>query len=424
MAAPRALFVAEAVSLAHVARPAVLARALQSAGWEVNFAYSGNFSICTKDASWDTRHIESISPETFLKRLSAGVPLYTRNELQDYIASDLRVLKESKPDVVIGDFRLSLGVAARLAKIPYLAICNAHWSPWRTCRRLIVPDIPMVRWLGVGIASTLLRGAWPIATRLHAQALNSLRKQYGLPSLSGVEAMYTDGDYVLYADTPDLVPCTGLPANHYYLGPIVWSPHIELPKWWDTLPDRPLVYVTLGSTGEVDLLPLAIDACEAEGMVAMAATAGRSTLPISTAGHGIAPYLPGDRAAARAAFTICNGGSASAYQTLALGRPVLGICSNMDQFLTMSHITRARAGIIARASQQNVESLRKSINMLKNEIHFSQNARTIQASFARYNAPTRIVEIAHSVKNKRALFLTSSTSSPSTDLKTDDRHST
>lgn len=399
MQSPRALFVAEAVSLAHVARPALLARALQSANWEVEFASAGNFSICTKDASWSSRRIDSIAPQTFLERLSNGTPLYTRSELNDYVASDLRTLNESKPDIVIGDFRLSLGIAARLAGIPYLAICNAHWSPWRACRKLVVPDIPLVRRLGVDAAKLLFRGAWPIATRLHAAAFNSLRKHYGLPTLSGVEAIYTDGDYVLYADTPNLVPCTDLPLNHYYLGPIIWSPEIDLPPWWDALPDRPLVYVTLGSTGQTDLLPLAIAACDAEGMVAMAATAGRGTLLTSTAGHGIAPYLPGAQTAARAAFTICNGGSASAYQALAQGRPVVGLCSNMDQFLTMHHISRLGAGIMARASEQNVDTLRKSIRMIVNDARFSSNARAIQLSFSRYHAPTRFIKIASSVIN-------------------------
>ena len=35
-----------------------------------------------------------------------------------------------QPDLVIGDFRLSLSVSARVAGVPYIAIANSWWSPF------------------------------------------------------------------------------------------------------------------------------------------------------------------------------------------------------------------------------------------------------------------------------------------------------
>ena len=46
------------------------------------------------------------------------------------------------------------------------------------------------------------------------------------------------------------MPTYDRPANHQYLGPVLWSPAVELPGWWDSLPtDRPIVYATLGTSG-------------------------------------------------------------------------------------------------------------------------------------------------------------------------------
>lgn len=39
------------------------------------------------------------------------------------------------------------------------------------------------------------------------------------------------------------------------------------------------------------------------------------------------------------------GGSPSSYQSLAEGVPVLGICSNLDQFLAMGRVEKAEAGL-------------------------------------------------------------------------------
>jgi UDP:flavonoid glycosyltransferase YjiC (YdhE family) len=54
--------------------------------------------------------------------------------------------------------------------------------------------------------------------------------------------MYTDADHVLYPDVPDLIPTTNLPNTHSFIGPILWSPSVAPPEWWDKLPrDRPII---------------------------------------------------------------------------------------------------------------------------------------------------------------------------------------
>ena len=52
-------------------------------------------------------------------------------------------MRRVRPGVVVGDFRLSLSISARLAGIPYVALINAHWSPWST-QRFPLPELPIV----------------------------------------------------------------------------------------------------------------------------------------------------------------------------------------------------------------------------------------------------------------------------------------
>ena len=54
------------------------------------------------------------------------------------------MIREVEPDVVVGDFRLSLSVSARVAGVPYLAITNAYWSPYAR-QRFPLPELPVVR---------------------------------------------------------------------------------------------------------------------------------------------------------------------------------------------------------------------------------------------------------------------------------------
>jgi UDP:flavonoid glycosyltransferase YjiC (YdhE family) len=95
-------------------------------------------------------------------------------------------------------------------------------------------------------------------------------------------------------------------------------------------------------------------------------------------------FLLGEAAADRAEIVICNGGSATVYQALSRGKPVLGICSNMDQFLTMGCVERAGAGLTVRASTANSRLLANAIARLKAEDGFSLSARKVQEEFISY----------------------------------------
>ena len=69
--------------------------------------------------------------------------------------------------------------------------------------------------------------------------------------------------------------------NHRYLGPILWSPPVAPPAWWDRLPeDRSCVYVSLGSSGQTDIMPALLQALEKMPLTAMLATAGTFRLAV------------------------------------------------------------------------------------------------------------------------------------------------
>ncbi|PKO54687.1 MAG: hypothetical protein CVU28_08280 [Betaproteobacteria bacterium HGW-Betaproteobacteria-21] len=266
---------------------------------------------------------------------------------------------------MVGDFRLSLSVAARVSRIPYAAICNAQWSPHaKAPGRIPVPDIAAVRFFGERVSTPIFRWAFPLALRLHGRALNQVRRTYGLTPLEDLRDTYTDADLALFADTPSLVPVVGGARPHVYIGPIVWSPSMANPLWWDEIASADSVYVSVGSTGNTAALPLILGALEEAGYTTMVATAGRSSISAIPGRRYVAPYLSGEAAARRARFVVCNGGTATAYQALSCAKGVLGVCSNMDQFLTMQYVQAAGAGIGLRASALTPEKLTEAIGRM------------------------------------------------------------
>lgn len=357
----KVLFFAEAASLAHVARPVVLAQALDAQKWQVEFAASDGFALCFAGTNWPRHKLTSIAARVFLERLAGGKPLYTAAELQSYVEEEVALIEKVRPDVVVGDFRLSLSVSARVAKIPYVAIANAHWSPYSALPDFPMPDLSGMGWLPLGLAESIFSMVVPFAFGLHRKPLNSVRARHGLPQLADLRRVYTDADLCLYADTPNLVPTKNLPADHRYIGPIVWCPEMDVPPWWERWPVAPRAYVTLGSTGRADLLPRVLSVLKRAGVVSIVATAGRADIASESGKIFSAAYLPGDKACRAADFVVCNGGSATVYQSLAQGVPVIGICSNMDQFLTMRCVQRAGAGVALRAGRLDDSALAEAV---------------------------------------------------------------
>ncbi|USX19135.1 glycosyltransferase [Oxalobacteraceae bacterium OTU3REALA1] len=391
------LFMAEAVTLAHVGRPLALAATLDRGRYDVHIACAPGYEMFFKGSNVRSWGITSISSARFLAALAAGKPVYDAATLRRYVEDDLRVLKELRPDVVIGDFRLSLSISARLAGVPYVGLINAYWSPY-VRQHYRVPAIGLSRVLPIAIADRLFKLARPLAFALHSVPLNQVRRAYGLPPLGhDLRRVYTDADHVLYADIPEMFPATNMPSTHGYLGPVTWSPPTELPHWWDALPHgRPIVYVTLGSSGQAALLPRVLQALAPLPVSVIAATAGNvgmgamgamGTVPPNA--H-VAAYLPGTAAARRSSLVICNGGSPTSQQALSACVPVLGIAGNLDQYLNMHGVVASGAGALLRSDRLSEDALRRAAVDLLEQPGAKASARKVAEQFVRYDAGARL----------------------------------
>jgi UDP:flavonoid glycosyltransferase YjiC (YdhE family) len=366
-AAPRRILLfAEAVTLAHVARPLCFARGLDRSRYRVAVAAAAR--AAPHIAAEGVEHIEldTVPPPVFLAALARGRPLYDAATLHRYVENDLALIEHFAPDLVVGDFRLSLSVSARLARVPYVTIGSAYWSPYYRPPRWPVPSLPLTRLLPIGLAQVLFNAARPLAFAAHCSPLNSVRRHYGLPPLPrDLRRVYTDADRVAYSDLPELFPMERLPAAHRFVGPALWEPAGALPPWWSEVPPaRPSIYLTLGSSGEAALLPQIVEALSPLPVNLLVATAGAALSGATSANVFAAPYLPGLRAAARARLVVCNGGSLTAYQALAGGAPVLGIAGNLDQFLNMQALEQAGVGRTLRADRLKPVLLRGAVEAL------------------------------------------------------------
>lgn len=383
----RVLFVGEAVTLSHVARPAVLAQALDPERYEVFMACDPRYNALFTDLPFEPIPIRSIPADNFFEILYQGKPVFSSSTLERYVREDLRMFRELSPQVVVGDMRQSLAISSRLAAIPFVNIINAHWSPYADIP-FELAEHPLIDRVGEEMAQRIFKFMFPVGTASHTFAINLVSLKHGLPTLGfSIKKVYSYGDYTVYPDVPEIVPTHNLPPNHHYLGPILWSPFVEPPAWWNSVPaDRPIVHVSLGSSGQHALLPVILEALAELPVYVIAATAGRDALARAPQNAFLADYLPGYEAAQRSSLVICNGGTMSGQQALAAGAPILGVVSNLDQLVFMKGVSRVGAGEMLREGKTTVQSARAAVARMLAQPSYGQAAQRIAAVFGRFDA--------------------------------------
>lgn len=384
----RILFFGEPVTAAHVVRPLALASALDAARYDAAIATGGAYAHYADAAGIARRTLWSIGSERFLERVARGRPVFAPHDLEQAVEDDLAHIEAFAPHAVVGDFRLSLAVSARIARVPYLAIANAYWSP-QARPRFEIPVHPLSRLAGPDAASSVFRAVRPLIFAQHAWPMHRARRRRRLDSLGlDLRRVFTESDLTLYADAAELVPLRidGGRANARFLGAVHWSAPAPLPPSLLAADARPLAYIALGSSGDPEDAVRCAQAAADAGCRVAVATGGRidpAALPRDAVS---AALLPGARLVPRAAVVACNGGSPACQQALAAGVPVLGVPANLDQLLNMHYVERAGAGLAVRPERATRTVLAAAFAKLLHDPALRRGAAYARDVYARYDA--------------------------------------
>ena len=375
---PRVLFVAEAVALSHPARLMEIARGLDPEAYEIHFASDPRYRNVLGPVDFFTHDIESIPPVEFDRTVARGGVFFTEQVIERYVQQEQILFDKIRPDIVVGEFRPSLGISARLAGVPYLSVLNAYYNPTAQVRH-VLPEYPLTEWIPQRIGQWLYHRLRSWGYARHGRPLNTIRRRHGLPPLEGdLRHALADADWTLFPDLNRLFPNSALAKNHCFMAPVSWSPTVPLPRWWDRLPvDRPVVYANLGSSGRHGVLQRVLNALSALPVTVIAATAGRQPGLTVPPNAFITDFLPGQDAARRSDLVITNGGNMSGYQALAEGKPILGLASNVDQFLNMAALEDAGVGKLLRSGSFSSQDLQTAVQELLNNPNVRQTAQSV-----------------------------------------------
>jgi UDP:flavonoid glycosyltransferase YjiC (YdhE family) len=389
------LFIGEA-ALSSVVRPLVLARGLDPRRYEVHFASARFDERIFHGTSFTRWPIARISPEKVVATTATNSikRFWDKADYAKYVADELRLYEAVRPDLVVSDARWSTAISAPVFGVPCATLVNAYWAYWSHRATREGFPVPLDHWairLLPSIAKKyLVPPVLPVALRHYAAPWNELRRKHGLPELGDLIDVITWGDRVLFPDDPLITPLIDQAPHETFLGPILWSPQIPLPAFWDELGrDRPMVYATPGSSGGPSAVPTVIEALGSMDVDAVLSAAGYTVPKHLPPNVHVVDLIPGDLAARKAAVVVCNGGAGTAYQALAEGTPIVCIPLNIDQLLAATAMCDAGAGALLRAATVTSAKVRAAVERVMREESFEQMAQRASASFASFDPHAR-----------------------------------
>jgi MGT family glycosyltransferase len=327
--------------LAHAGRCIILARELTRRGHQVILAGSPKYlndPEVVRDKDIRFYQLPDLSVEEAMVMLRTMSKTIRRSSVEKHIDAELEMFNVLKPDLVIVDFRLSIYISARVAKVPLISLLEGRWieqysvRKWKAIRTL--PQYPFIRLLlGEKTADRIMPFFQRLILKYKILSYQAAFKKYGLEKKKSMGDLLT-GDYNLILDTQLWTPTEHLPGNFRQVGPIYWAPENTMPHWVKELDrKRPIIYLTLGSTGHEDLFQKLFKVFGETEYQILVSTGGQ----IDISDHEIPKdfylerYLPGEEIMTLADVVIHHGGTGTAYQAIKTFTPCIVIATHFEQ---------------------------------------------------------------------------------------------
>ncbi|HJZ87289.1 MAG TPA: nucleotide disphospho-sugar-binding domain-containing protein [Polyangia bacterium] len=380
--------------LAHVTRSYEVGRALARCfGHRVVFCGAGPYMHIPLDAGFEVRPVYTVDREMTMKlakRAGLCSLSWWRNECERSVRSDLEVLGQIDPDLVVGDMHWSLCTSARVLEIPYVAITNAAWTRWYA--EPIEPPAGhfSTKILGQRLCRKLFPKIKDALTWYYSLGYTEIRKRYGMAPVRSIFDLI-EGDMTLLADVPEFMPTVdALPESFRYVGPILWDADLPEPAWLERLdPSRPTLYFTMGSTGDAQFFNEAIRVFGDTEYQILITTGGLADLGAVPRNVFVEQYAPGKALMRAADAVVSHGGNGTVYQALSCGVPLIGFPSIFDQEINMQRVCALGAGIRMWRSEYDAEALKEAVDHVLGDLTYRASCQRLERRIAYMDGPRR-----------------------------------
>lgn len=188
------------------------------------------------------------------------------------------------------------------------------------------------------------------------------------------------------------------PWYSYSIGPIIpEKDHLfEPPQWFSDL-DGPesVVLVNQGTIANDinDLIIPTIEGLKNQDKIVVAVPVKADQLGVLPKHVRAEPFIPFDHLFPHVDVMVTNGGYGGTQWALSHGIPLVVAGGTEDKMEVATRAEWSGAGINLKKQRPSPTAISKAVNKVLNNPSYQENARRIQADFAKYNAPLRASEL-------------------------------
>jgi MGT family glycosyltransferase len=384
------LMLPNAIAQSHHTRLILIAQELQSRGVEVAFAYPEEHPLL-KQHNFPVYQVPDAAITDFSSNVFAA---YTPDLVEKCVQAELDIINQFKPDAIIGDFRLTAGITAKLARIPYISVVNGYMTDYFNPVEAMIPQA--TRSLEHKIATVAAKAIQHKQKRDLAIPFRAVARQHGIKSLQSLYDFLT-GDLTLIVDLPAFCPLEDLPDQFRYVGPLIWDGlNGTIPGYLAELdPQKSIIYATTGNTGQRRLIELVIAAFREDPAFEVVITTGAFINPQEfpkVANIHLEVFIPGSAILKRAQAVIHCGGNGTVYQALKQGVPAIVVPFNNDQLINAWLVKKHCLGIPLSISELTGNELKLMVKKLLSNTKISQSVHDFKALLSDVNGAKSAAE--------------------------------
>ena len=411
-------------AIGHVTPSMPIARKLVERGHEVVWitgreykakveATGARFHPLPKENDPNGMEVYDFHPE--LKKLKglAQIKFWIKHVCLDASPRDIQeidvVLANFPADVLIGDpmafgnvFKSEMdGTPSACISLLPLSLPSSDTAPWGLG---LLPGDNLVTKIRNRLINFL---TYRVLLRSLTTYTNNVRRNLGLKPLndSCFEGMWKIPSLIMHISTPAFeYPRSDQPKNLHFIGPVLPEPDdtFQPPQWWSDLNDpEPVILVNQGTLAKNlnDLTIPSIEGLKDQRMLVVAVPVKEGQLPELPSNVRAEPFIPFDHLFPHVDVMVTNGGYGGTQFALAHGIPLVVAGGTEDKMEVAARVEWAGAGINLRKQQPSPREICAAVNEVLSNPVYRENAKRIQADFAKYDAPTRAAELLEALAN-------------------------
>lgn len=297
---------------------------------------------------------------------------------------------------ILPNYFAGVWAARRLPDV--LAIC-VEWQPALLVREnLEYTGCIAAERAGLPHAAVQVTAWRPRFHPLIVEPLNRLREDVGMPPDPDLAMLYR---YLLIVPAPNSYhdPTAPLPATAHAVRHVSFdrSGDEPLPAWISDLPDRPVVYATMGTAfNRVGSILEAIVAGLRDEPITLIVTTGRDQDP---AGFGPQPpnvhlerYVPQSLLFPYCDLVVTHGGSGTVMSALGHGLPMVIVPVSADQPDNAQRCEQLGVAKVVAPDDRSPEAFRDAVRSVLRHPGYRQNAGQLREEMERLPGPEQAVE--------------------------------